>query len=344
MVLKILFRLPGPACPEAALTGDAALDDCLRRLDGKLLGSRAVRLLTLGEVKDHLLETRDLLVQRGRSEADACREAVAGMGPVKGYAATQRRKLWRRVLRWVLAFAIWGGIVPAVISSLLRLGTLADAWDPTGLIAGLVAGLAIGYWMAFVSPERTQSRTSEEPGRDDGSFVVARLDPNSTWFVEGRAFGLVTCLVMGVVFVVMGLWCVLGEGPRDAMGYPRWWGIFITGFGLLALLTVPLGLRSDGIAFHVDPDGFWFARGFRRRRRRVAWPDVRAAGTHRDLHPWLHWLLWPSDSSRYVEYMSEEGKAKRLYYSPRWVNADRFLALIDQKLAEQRAACGATSR
>ena len=67
MIFGKLTRFPSGNIPPEALSGNSTLDGFLSKLDKELLGSPKVRLQTLAEIKDHLLEKRDQFLAGGHT-------------------------------------------------------------------------------------------------------------------------------------------------------------------------------------------------------------------------------------------------------------------------------------
>ena len=102
-----LLRFPGGTIAPQALTGDAVLDRYLVDLDAKLHGSAQLRLRTLAEIKDTLLERKEQALASGKSAPSAAESAVREIGEAEDFAAPQRAELRKLALQRGLPFGLF---------------------------------------------------------------------------------------------------------------------------------------------------------------------------------------------------------------------------------------------
>ena len=178
-----ITRLPGTRIPGQILTGAPPLDNFLRELDQQLLGSARVRLQTLAEIRDHLVEKVDHLVESGMAEDEALQQAIRSSDSPAELANPQRAALTNKFLKFGLFTGILFGLFMGIFFSAYFL-LFSSGRPGTGIFAIFVgAGAAIfggpcyGFWMgwftAFIQPERELPSTAIIEGADsEGTFRV----------------------------------------------------------------------------------------------------------------------------------------------------------------------------
>lgn len=328
MSVRRLLRLPGASCPDEALTGDDVLDAYIRDLDARLLGSRHVRLLTLAEIKDHLMEAKAAAIASGLDERAAAGKAVNAMGSADDYAREQRATLAARF--WKVAL-IWGAVV-AIVTGLSQ---FLPALKPNPLRAfliaafeGVLAGLFTGVLMAFWLPQRWISIAQGVQNRRSAQFDVTYSRPVAVLMTISLAF----TAAMSMAVVAVGTAGILDIFP-DARVLVPWW--------LLVLFVVLIPAAAYEVSrlprvFRVGPLGFrvnsWMGL-----ERDVLWRNV--AGV--EIRRWTPARLL-SRTGKYLEYRTLSGRTRRIWLRPDMLNFDRFLQLVEENVRRNSCPDGST--
>ncbi len=319
MFLRRLLRFPGASCAEEALTGDDILDGYIRELDARLLGSRAVRLLTLAEIKDHLVEAKAAGVASGLDEGAAADEAVSAAGPAEEHAREQRGTLWVRF--WKLAitwFALTG-----IVSGLSQLIMPALKWDPArtlviAAVQGVTNGMIGGVFMTFWLPRRWIGKAQGVQNLDSAQFDVTYPRPVAIIMTIGLPFSAAVYLA-GVAVGTAGVLNILPE----ARGLVPWW------------MLIPLVVLLPGAAYEIShlprvlrvgEEGFC-ANSWTGLKLDVLWRDVVGVEVRR----WRPARLL-SKTGKYLLYRTPSGRTRGIWLRPDMLNHDRFLQLVEENV------------
>lgn len=321
-----LLRFPGGSFPKEGVTGDPVLDHYLMDLDAKLLGSAKLRLLTLAEVKDNLLERKEQARKTAASDAEASQAAIREMGPVESFADEQRAQLKQRFVKTAILFGLptglWGVVVNANLLNSLSEGHRQGPplwWRLLELIIGGVFSAVIGgsmfaWWMVYLHP----TRRLPEKGATGSEYLVAYSKNNRVLGRIGRIF-----------FAAMAFAFIAGRTIPQVdtlvrfMPLPQWMILLLGVMALFNFYFASLALRT----YRVEKEGFWIEG--RLKRERVLWSNIKAVKTLGDRRPWLP-ANWKRVKS--IEYVKADGRQKRVLLYPDMINADRFLISIRERL------------
>jgi hypothetical protein len=311
-----LLRFPGTSFPPPAMTGDEVLDGFLRELDAQMIGGAKVRLLTLLEIKDHLLEARAAALEAAASPLDASRTAVARMGSARDLAAEQRTTLWKK----------FAAIAPISAAAFTAGVALIERLDTGSLpsIRGVVInffffGVIFGGLMTFAHPSRSIPTGSRQVGE---VFSVAHAR---------------SVVVTNLVFMALSL-AMIVSGIAVALGNEAWnlFGFSSSATIALALMSV-FNLRQGRLAvsrFEVDREGFWIRQWWG--RRRVAWSRVQSLRPLKESRRWLpRWNTWSKVDV--VTYARDDGELSTAMIFPDTSHRDRFVTLLRQHLPPRPA-------
>lgn len=313
MELGYLLRLPSPGFPSEVATGHEAIDAYLRRVDAGCIGAASVRKLTLLEIRDHLLESRERGVRDGLDPAAAAERAVERFGPAERHAAAQREARWAvwryEAVRGGLFFA--GGMLLLDVLVWGELSTLGPL-GPVGafLFHAVFFGAPFGGWLALGYAKRVPEATDDG---SDRSFVV-----RAPW--SSKIAGVGVAIVMSAVAAV-GLAGLLGlEGGPELSTRQNLF--FFIGGGLLALSGSSAFRRIE-----VHPDEIRYGGLLRHAtigRDRIV--EVRP-------EPRLRVIQMTMAVSPYrIVWEDKVGRRRRLllFISPDMVHADRLRAQLEE--------------
>lgn len=331
MTLARLTRFPGPDIPAAALTGNPVLDEFLKALDRELLGSARVRLQTLAEIRDHLLERKVLFGQAGGTETGAAEKAVHSIGTPDELAGPQRRALKKKFLRVSvptgIMFGLFMGIWGFVTQDTKNLGPVFFAIS--GLCQGACFGLFFGWFMTFIWPERQLMTFSWSQGQLPSTGQDVCQDVEGDFTVHYSAgmrrvayfatvfFALTTCAFL--ILAIAGY-----HYPSLYKSLPfTWWVVLILGIlSAIDLYFVRLVRRE----YKVDEDGI-LIREFIGRKKRFDWDELQRVGLLGEIRPWVPYY-WKT--VRYADFQKVGCKPVRMLIYPDMINADRLFVLLDQ--------------
>ncbi|MBI4738209.1 hypothetical protein HY772_01380 [Candidatus Woesearchaeota archaeon] len=335
MMLSNIFRFPGLSCPTEALTGDTILDDYIKRLDKQLWGSAKIRIFTLAEVKNHLVEAKTGLMQSGITEHEASIKAVGSMGSIESYSNVQRKSLKVKLLKIGLQSGILFGVFMGLYQWIIEAHNNKVFINPLtdGIVYGLFEGAFFGFFMGWFATLVWPERNLPSHNIPDNKFCVEYSKP----------MRFLSKLVI-VVFCLMAVWCIavsISEYPSrvpvkvmpaedkqlSSYLYQPWW-LFI-GLGLLSGLNIFL-VRSGCRSFQINQDGFWINQWFARKQR-ILWPAIKSIGTLGETYGWIpSWNYWRK--VKYINYVLSNGKTRRIYLYPDMLNADKFILLLQAKV------------
>ena len=149
---SFMLRRPTPAFPAKIRTGDARIDTYLETLHRALVGSVTIRMQTLLEARDFLMESLAHARDAGGDEGAALREAIAGFGDTEEVARAQRAA--RAKLFWSLAWRTGPGFASLMlVMTLLGEGLVGQRWP---LLVGIFIfqtvffGGCMGYFFAYL--------------------------------------------------------------------------------------------------------------------------------------------------------------------------------------------------
>ena len=310
-LLTPLLRLPGRSCPPAALTGDDVLDEYIRELDSRLLGSKYVRLLTLAEIKDHLLEAKARGISQGLDERSAAEAAVSALGPADTYAGEQRSVLFARSWKVPLLVAIPFGIIMGAYYFMAQFPNPVSSAIMSALPCGL--GLAAGV---FVWPARWLGSSWLPGGASEPAFEVAHSRPVfaahlAIWILSPAA---------ALFAAAIGVTGILKPSSQARTLVP-WWLLPIF---LVWLAMVVYALLREPRSFQVRPLGF-YATNWAGVETFVPWQSVVGIVRPRT----IVWLSFAWAGTR-IEYLASNGRKRRIKVRQDMLNADRFLHLAEE--------------
>lgn len=151
MRLSYVTRIPSPGFPSAVQTEDAHIDRYLQALDAALLGAKCVRMLTLEEVRDHLLEHRDRLIEQGMAADIASQEAVKSFGAVEEHASLQRSERTKLYFKMLASFGgLFAGLM--LLMQVLNQGFTRDTLGTLATVTlfnFLFYGALMSWWFTF---------------------------------------------------------------------------------------------------------------------------------------------------------------------------------------------------
>ncbi|MCH8500737.1 MAG: hypothetical protein LAT77_02365 [Aliidiomarina sp.] len=175
-----LTRFPKHAYPTDLDTGNAAIDQYLRNLDTRLVGSTGVRKITLEETRDHLLESSELYLQQGESPEAAGQQAVASFGDAEVHAQEQRQGRYKVFGTMFLRFGLTFATLMLLMSLLSMPSFLGEEKAARGLIENVPTlaktylfnaiffGFFMSYWYTFAF---TQAKPAPVKPTDDGEVL-----------------------------------------------------------------------------------------------------------------------------------------------------------------------------
>ncbi len=288
--------------PEEARTSDPVLDECLTRLDSRLLGTAAVRLLTLLEVKDCLLERKARLLDAG-GEVAAARAAVEAVGPLELVAEAQRAQ--RRSL--FTSDSLRGGAFLAIGIALFTCVGYRQPIQQTiaeSVLGGLLSGLSLGAWSAFMHA----GRSLPSKGQSGMEYEVA----------YSKRMRLRFALMLGL-FLLGAI--AFSVGAVAAPDWMRWV------LGALAVLDAAFTISLGLCVCTVDAAGLRFRRFLR--NEQIPWAAFTEVGTLGERYGWLpsYWKGVPV-----VSYTASDGAKRSLAMFPDMNNADRLVSSIRERL------------
>jgi len=322
MILSKLTRFPGTGIPYQAVTGNPALDDFLIELDRHLLGSAKVRMQFLAEIKDHLLEKKDPLIEEGRTEDVAMTSAVQSMGTPDELAKSQREELKKKYIGISVPSGIIFGIFMALFSAFTHLkGKGLVLISLNGLQNGVFFGLFMGWFMTFIWPERqlTSALKTYLSSAEESEFVVHY----SKWMRRLSYPITVFFLLMGVYCISFGIAGFFYISINKNLLFPRWMSLVLGGIAIIDFFAVRLCCRK----YKVNEDGI-YVDDFLGRKKIFAWKNLKRVGLLGDIRPWIlrYWK-----KVKYAEFENGNHKAMRMLVYPDMVNADRLFVLLDKK-------------
>ncbi len=324
MILGELTRFPGSSIPKEALTGNPILDSFLSKLDWQLLGSAKVRLQTLAEIKDHLQEKKEHLLETGCTEDDAAEKAVQSMASPEEQAKSQREALKKKFAR--IGFS--SGILFGLIMGLLGL-VMKDLMDKGlaviglyGLAQGVFFGLFFGWFMTFNWPERQLPSASEadESPEVEGEFTVRY----SKSMRRLSYFMTVFFVLMGVYYATLGIMGSFYPSIGKSLPFPWWNNLILGGFALLDFFFIRLACRK----YKVNGDGI-LVEDFLGKKKHFVWKHLKKVGLLGDIRSWVPYY-WKK--VKYAEFQSDGHKTIRLFLYPDMVNADKLFILLEKKV------------
>ncbi len=323
MSLAGLTRFPGRDIPAAALTGNPVLDDFLTALDRELLGSARVRLQTVAEIRDHLLERKASFEKVGGTEAEAAEKAVQSIGTPDELAGPQRHTLKKKFLRASVPTGGMFGLGMGMFFYLMEHGKdLGPVFFAVlGLCQGVGFGLFMGWFMTFILPDRLLTVTFKQDMFQDmeGDFTVhysTAIRRMSYFLMVFFALTACTCLI----FVIAGF---LHPSLNRSLSF-LWWCALTDGmFSALLLHYARLALRE----YKVDEDGI-LVKECIGRKKAFAWQDFQRVGLLGKIRPWVPYS-WKK--VKFAEFQKDGCKPVRMLIYPDMVNADRLFVLLDQK-------------
>jgi hypothetical protein len=303
-MFRSLLRLPSPAFPADARTGDTRIDAYLETLDRELVGAVGIRRHTLVEGRDFLLESLETARAAGADEDQALREAIAGE------QREARAKLFRTIA-WKLGL----GFATLMLGAAL-LG--ANAWNAMSwplLIGGFAFNFAffggcMGYFYAYTY-SKSMPADQDAPGPDTFLVHYTRLSIAMSW---------VLLLALGSVEVLLALG-LAGWGPLRDWSTPM--SVFLL---LINLKTVSAAATS--LRFHaVVSADMLLLTGIggeaRVRREQVVSLTVPSA---------LSQLLWPGFGRAHrVTWRDDAGALRSMLISLNQdlVHGDRLIAWLE---------------
>lgn len=308
-----LHRRPGRSFPPAARTGDERIDGYLADLDARLWGSSKVRLLTLSEVKDHLLEKKAALLPSTADDETAARLSVSEMGDPEVHAQPQRAALVRRFLLICLVGGTGMFLLTFMFATLgvFRMTRLIGPLG-VGVYFGATFGPTMGWFLAFVHAQ-------ELPSAHAGDVFVVSYS---------RALRQLS-VFFGLLFAVMGpLWIARAFGLVDQVTpdsqAARVGRLLMALICVFDLWAMRLALRT----YAVDRDGFTLNRWFT--KERIPWSAVRGLHPQRGLRiP----ILRRAHASR-IEYLRSDGRLAFTGIDRDMRNFDRFVVLLRAHIAD----------
>jgi hypothetical protein len=322
MILAKLTRFPGCKMPEQALTSHGTLNAYLAELDSKLLGSAAVRMQTLAEVRDHLEEKVRYFVDAGHNEHEAAALAVQAMS-VNDQVAAQRAALLKKFIRTGVPAGLASGVLMAAMWSSIPYvqDHLAIYWL-LWLAAGAVFSLYFGWIMAFVMPDRRlpSGVIAELTATGGSTFVVAygRTMRRMSYFLA------VAFMLAVPGSVAIGLAKLLDLIPPDMFLFPWWLFFLLAPLCAFDVKMVALGGRR----YEVRDDGL-VVKEFLRKPKLYPFERLVRLGTLGEVRKWLPYY-WKR--VRYAEFDLGKRKPTRLLIFNDMLNADRLFVMLQAQL------------
>ena len=332
MSFSSLLRQPGPDCPEEALTGDRVLDEYLRDLDARLLGSKWVRWVTLDTAREQLVLYKQRHEFDGHNSDEASRRAVEQAGDVSVRAARQHRLLWKRFAKAAMPWAIAGLTYLVVFvlsffdpSPVLRLGLCYGGWM-------FFYALMIGTRKAFICPSRVPQDIKSE-GAAGPEFTVELPDEIKSYVPPWLK------TYVWITFVVMFSYSAYLVGWPDSLADAKW---LVIAIAIPAAIIIACGLLmrraptdlgyhyvvgSKGFCIH-SPDVF-------RPRQWVDWCDVMEVGIPEGAKPPTRSYL--ANPVGAIKCRTRRGKLIAVVVFANMANGERFLRLAEEKIALRAA-------
>lgn len=316
-----LLRLPQLNLPNDMKTGHRAIDVVLVQLDRQLIGTPAVRRLTLNEVREHLLESHRAHQAAGLDQASAASRAVREFGAPSELASNQRAarlNLWKRVgFSTGLTFAT----IMLVFESLAGITSEFGAANAivSFLFHGVFFGTLMGAWLALASvPAMPQARTAIEHGH----YRVETPTRSRRTFTIGL---MVVMLGLSALFA-LGLF---GFGPMASL----WPG----GNVLMFLLASgnAIGAASSGWQkLDVSPAGLAYSNLLR--REQIEWAAIESVQSR--FNPLFHLLPMMGCPHRII-WRDRNSRQRRLLVvlNHEMTHADRLQADLE-RVAEASSA------
>lgn len=156
-----LTRFPKHTFPGDLATGNAAIDQYLRDLDARLVGSQGVRKITLEETRDHLLESTDHMVAAGQPIEKAAEQAVVNFGDVEVHAKSQRQERYKLFVTMFFRFGLTFATLMFLMSLMSTASFLGEEKAERSLLENLPTmatifvfhatffGFFMSYWYTF---------------------------------------------------------------------------------------------------------------------------------------------------------------------------------------------------
>ena len=299
--------------PKGVATGNPPIDALLRSLDRKLVGTPAVRRLTLIEVRDHLLEASTRHEAAGATADHAGRKAANEFGNGDEIAAEQRQQ--RAALFRALAPRFGLMYASGMAAFHWLSGTvLAEGW--LHLLVGFIAhfltfGAFMGFFIAYMFAQATPEPTAD----GDGSTFEVQSPRSSK--IAAIAVGLVLLTIAG--FALAGL---IGTGPWNRVGAGS--NLFV----ILAALPSITMFRGTFARISVTHDELIY-RGLLQSAR-IPWDRIR-----RVTRPKKNFMRFCTGVPYRVEWSDREtpGASPRfltLVFNGEMVNADRLIAQLQE--------------
>ena len=324
-----ITRLPGTRIPRQILTGQPPLDNFLRELDQQLLGSARVRLLTLAEIRDHLVEKVDHLVESGMAEDEALQQAIRSSDSPAELAKPQRAALSNRFLKFGFFLGIGYGLTMGLFFG--AIGVAQYGWSfgaTTGagmtIFGGPAFGFFMGWWAAFIQPERELPSASSTGGAD--TAIMFRVGAGKWTTRLGNLIGVM--FVLGAIFFLSRATAEFFHIPfPEIRGFSMkipWWAelfmgaVYLVNIYMLRLCSREYRVNQAGIRVH----GFFQSSKF------FPWANLKRVGLLRDIY-W--WVPFDWKKVRYAEFENGNHKTARLLVFSAMHNADRLFLLMEQK-------------
>jgi hypothetical protein len=322
-----LLRFPGGTIAKEALTGDAVLDRYLVDLDAKLHGSAQLRLRTLAEIKDTLLERKEQARASGKSALEAAERAVGEIGDAEAFAAPQRAELRKLALQRGLPFGLFMALFQYATLSLhhqIRWWPMLPIFVAIYSAAGATFGIAMAYFQAF-------SPAPNDPSRANGSsvYLVAERTHTSATLLTLYFFASGLVMILGGLEIVPAFTRMVFSVLQPTSQNAPFAQALCVGFGLVSVALAAL-LWNFLRRYRVDPSGFSIERFGR--ARRIDWSAVKSVAPLGKRFPWAP-AAWKRISV--ITFVSAAGGEQRVLVSPSMSNTDRFLLELREQVARR---------
>lgn len=314
--------------PDDALTGDPQLDDFLIALDRRLAGRIAVRLQTIREIKDHLVEKKAQSFETGLPEAEASIIALQGIGTIDELVANQKALLRARFGRVALSTGAFFGILMGLFFGLQHLDKPLTMALAQGVFNGIFFGLIMGYVITYGIPFYKGNYRHYQPADSLDAFEVAQptlLKVLSALFLSAF-LAMSTCSVY-VCFAYFGQ-----PASETPLGMSWWLYAAILPFYVYDLWL----MRLAGSALYVNVEGVLVKRWFRRSFF-VKWDQIVAMEVIEKQNNWRVFVT-RFKGTRIVRYRSKGGQIREFRVLRELKNADRFFLMIEEKMKERKGS------
>ncbi len=142
---KQLIRFPGLTIHPKALTGNSSIDDYLKDLDRRLLGSRTIRLSKVMDIKSHIVDRIDRLIETGETENESAKKTLQEIDHPETLAKEFNRAQFETFIKTTFYF----GIFMTAFDLFFFKGNAMGGQDGFSLNQVLFHIIFVGSWMGL---------------------------------------------------------------------------------------------------------------------------------------------------------------------------------------------------